>query len=708
MALIAEPGRSCWRRERADRVAFLVDAAAYFAVLEAAIANARESVFLAGWDIHSRLRLGPRRHSHEEGPELATFLDRVAKKNPRLRVDILIWDPAPIFILEREFLPLVQFGWRTSSRVHFALASDHPTGASHHQKIVVIDDRLAFLGGIDLTQARWDERSHRPVEPRRRLPDGEPYGPFHDVQLAVDGAAAAALGTLARERWLGATGEVRAEPSAGGDPWPGGLEPHLRDVDVAIARTQPAWDGRPEVREVEALFVEMIAASRCSIYVENQYLTAERICAALCGRLAERDGPEIVIVTPKEQSGRVEKHTMGAKRAEFVRRLRAADAHQRLRVLCPVVGDVAVNVHAKVMIVDDVVARVGSANLSDRSMGFDTECDAAVEAGDDEAARHAITLLRDDLLAEHLGVARRAVSAAVERTGSLCRTVDELRGGERTLERLEVDGPEQPEEIASITSLADPDRPFEETLARAALPPDLAADGGRWLPMLLLSVVLALTLVGVSVWISRSAWAEPQKLVQMMASLRAQPLGMAALTGAFALASLALVPLSALLVAVVLLLGPWQGAIVGWLGSLIGGGMGYAAGRLLWREAVRRLAGKRVNTLSRMLGRRGVVAVILVRVVPLAPFTVVNMVAGSSHVGFRDFLLGTAIGLAPGIALFAIASDRIVVAIQSPGVATIAAAAGAVLIVVIGLRWLGRILESGSTRRSAAGRSAAA
>ena len=89
----------------------------------------------------------------------------------------------------------------------FCLDGHHPVGASQHQKIVVVDDTVAFVGGFDLSKWRWDTPAHRPRDNRRIDPDGKPYPPFHDIQMAVDGPVARTLGRLARKRWLRASRE---------------------------------------------------------------------------------------------------------------------------------------------------------------------------------------------------------------------------------------------------------------------------------------------------------------------------------------------------------------------------------------------------------------------------------------------------------------------------------------------------------------------
>jgi phosphatidylserine/phosphatidylglycerophosphate/cardiolipin synthase-like enzyme len=101
-----------------------------------------------------------------------------------------------IYAMEREFSPRDNLKWRTHRRIHFCLDGHHPVGASQHQKIVMVDDAVAFVGGFGLSKWRWDTSDYRPGDPRRTDPDGEPYPPFHDLQMAVDGPAARVLDEL--------------------------------------------------------------------------------------------------------------------------------------------------------------------------------------------------------------------------------------------------------------------------------------------------------------------------------------------------------------------------------------------------------------------------------------------------------------------------------------------------------------------------------
>lgn len=190
----AVPGRTCWRIERAGRIAFLIDGASYFAALAGALERAEQRVLIVGWDFHGRTRLRPGEAADALPDELGPRLDALLQRRAELRVHVLEWDYSLLYALERRLAPWLDSAWCRHERFAFRLDDQHPFGASQHQKLVVIDDALAFTGGLDLTLRRWDTPEHRSDDSRRRSPDGKPYEPFHDVQIAVDGAAAREIG----------------------------------------------------------------------------------------------------------------------------------------------------------------------------------------------------------------------------------------------------------------------------------------------------------------------------------------------------------------------------------------------------------------------------------------------------------------------------------------------------------------------------------
>ncbi|HWT11635.1 MAG TPA: phospholipase D-like domain-containing protein [Allosphingosinicella sp.] len=434
------PGRNCWRIERATRATLVVDAADYFRLARAAMLKARSQILLMGWDLDTRLKLIDDDEDEECGApvHLGPFISWLAKNRPDLCIHILAWDGEVYSLLGRGTTLLRMAAWRLFNRkISFKLDSSHPREASHHHKVVVVDDAFAFCGGIDMTGSRWDTRAHRDDEPGRRRPTTHRrYPPWHDAAMAVEGDAARALGDLGRVRWKIACDEELECADGHCDPWPDGLEAHFRDAEIAVARTRGDDGDHEELREIEAMFLDMIAAARRFVYVENQYFASRAVAEAVARRVAEPDPPEFLFVNPRAGQTWLDEGVMGAARAELVKAIRERDHKQRFRIYSPVTEKGAdIYVHAKIMIVDDVMLRVGSANMNNRSMGLDSECDVMLDAQRpaNRGAADKIAELRCDLMAEHLGVEPAKVAKLFRATGSLIETVEQLRGGGRTL-----------------------------------------------------------------------------------------------------------------------------------------------------------------------------------------------------------------------------------------------------------------------------------
>lgn len=434
------PGRTCWRLARADQLAPIIDAADYFKHVKAAMLRARHRIVLIGWDFDSRVTF-ERGEKTLPGPnQLGAFLYWMVWKRPGLDIYVLKSNLRllPAFDgLWFALTPVSLLNQISSRRLHFAIDGAHPIGSVHHQKLVVIDDAVAFCAGIDLTLERWDTRAHE-HDNRQRRTAGRGYGPRHDVGLAVDGAAARALGEQALARWETATKQSLSQVEAKHSAWPSKLRPTLRNVDVGIARTVPELLDRAEVREVEALNLAAIAAARRTVYVENQYLASRTIVEALAARLREDDGPDIVIVLARRGNNPLERGTMDSARHRLIQLLWESDEHGRLGIYWPVTdGDAPIYVHSKVLVVDDRLLRIGSSNFNNRSMGFDSECDVAIEAQPAEPGhdglRREIALFRDELVAEHLGVSVGELKAAIAEHRSVFKAIEALRGDGKTL-----------------------------------------------------------------------------------------------------------------------------------------------------------------------------------------------------------------------------------------------------------------------------------
>lgn len=682
-----QPGRNCASVRHAARFSLLIDGADYFRVLREAITRAERTVFILGWDIDSRMKLTPEGADDGFPEALGDFLHAVANHKRRLRIYILAWDFAMLYAFEREWLPVFKMGWRTSRRIAFQMDGKHPMGGSQHQKLVVIDDRLAFVGGLDLTRSRWDTTAHAPDEPLRVDANGTRYQPFHDVHTMFDGAAAREIGLIARERWARACGKqlaIRAHRAKlEHDAWPPSRRVDLEDVEIAISLTEPGYLGREPVQQIRAQYLDAIARARHSIYIENQYFTSGTIGAALANSLAREDGPDLAIVVPRNQSGWLQEVTMGVLRARLHALLKDADAHGRYRLLCPSVpklGDEIVNVHSKLMIVDDELLMVGSANLNNRSMVLDSECNIAIDARGDARIRRAIATMRDTLLAEHLGcdiadiererAAHGGMNAAIQ---ALLRERDE----HRTLVPLDPLVSRELDQLIPTEALIDPETPIAaDELVDQFVPAEKTRPLIGRFALLGVLALMVVVVAGLLHWTSLGDYVNLRSLTNATRRIDALPLAPLWIVLAYVVAAVISVPITLLIAATGLVFGAAWGGLYAFLGTMAAAAVSYSLGNWLGRDVVRRVAGARVNRLSERVAKRGIVAVVVLRLLPVAPFSIVNLVAGASHIRMRDFMIGTMLGMGPGIFLTVAFAHQLVASLHRPTIGSFAVLIG--------------------------------
>jgi phospholipase D1/2 len=699
-AALLQPGRNCWRIEPAERMAMLVDAADYFRCVREAIVAARHTVFILSWDVDTRMRLMPGGADDGYPEPLGEFLHAIVAERPALQVYVLNWDFAMLYALEREWLPLVKFGWRTHDRLHFALDAQHPIGGSHHQKIVVVDDALAFVGGLDLTRSRWDTPGHSSNAPLRHDPDGTPFGPFHDVQAMVDGEAARALGVLCRLRWLQAKGQAAVGLcEERHERWPTFVEPDLCDLTVAISRTEPAYQGRPGVHEVRRLHLDAIAGAKKHLFFESQYFTSGLIAEALGQRLLQDDAPDVVVVSPETQSGWLEEATMGVLRSRMQRKLDAADRHRRYRLYFPYLPDLhsgCLNVHSKVFTMDDRLLSIGSANLSSRSMAADTECNLTIEACGDPARQQriaaAIARMRARLLGEHLDVSPERVQQVVDKRG-LIGAIESLQTNGRSLRQVEVTAVSEIDALIPEKALFDPERPIDPDKLVSQFVPEQSREPIPRRAIALVLLACGLILLALS-WrfTPLREWINLTSLVGFARALDDMPFTPLAVIACYVVGGLAMFPVTLLIAVTGIVFGPWWGGCYALAGALLSASVSYSLGAWLGRNTVHRLLGARVNGLSRRIARRGIVAMMVIRVVPVAPFTIVNVVAGASDIRFRDFMIGTLLGMLPGIAITVTFVHNLAEAVRRPSTETIATLAALAVLMIIFAFILQRLL----------------
>jgi len=391
---------------------------------------------LAGWQFSCDVELvrGDDAKDAQYPTRLIELLKHLCEERPELEVYLLPWDSNPVFAFEREPLQRLKLLLRGHGRIHWKMDNAHPAGASHHQKMFIIDRAIGFLGGMDLCDSRWDDRRHL-IDAPARCNRGRPYKPYHDVNAYVIGDGVDVLRSWFTERWRRATGEPLELPDVPRTAIE--IEPtfEVSAPNIALARTWPASeDGKErEVCEILRLHQRAIASARRVIYIENQYFSSHQIAAAIEARMKQRGSPrlDIVMVLPKESAGLKERISIGVYQAELLNRLTkiARRTGHRLGIYYHVSAEeVPVFVHAKVLAVDDRFLLISSANLSNRSMGFDSELGIAWESPEPSTS---LRNARMELLAEHCGLSRDAADPLlasplrlVERLDTLARSKD--------------------------------------------------------------------------------------------------------------------------------------------------------------------------------------------------------------------------------------------------------------------------------------------
>ncbi|MDH3236352.1 MAG: VTT domain-containing protein, partial [Alphaproteobacteria bacterium] len=427
--------------------------------------------------------------------------------------------------------------------------------------------------------------------------------------------------------------------------------------------------------------------ARRLIYLENQFFTADAVAERLARRLKDNGELEVLLIAPQSHDSWLEARSMLAGRIRFMRCLQEAGVADRVRLVHPAVaaddGERGVMVHAKLMIVDDRFLRVGSSNLNNRSMGLDTECDLAIEVADDDK-RRAIAKIRDRLLGEHLGAPASRVTEALEERGSLLAVVDALAGEERGLRPVRDEREFADSVSQAVSDLADPEKPIEASKYVGDM------FGGQPASRVL-GRIGGLMLVGLALLALALAWrftplsalADPDSLRPLLDGLAANPWAPVIVPTLYVIGGLTVFPVTVLITLTAIVFEPWWALVYAGTGSLLSAAVTYHAGALVGRNALRDLMGRRLNRISRALARKGVLSVMAIRLVPIAPFTLINLVAGLSHIRFHDYLLGTLLGMAPGLLIITALGHRIARVLADPSAGEIA------LLALIVCLWLG-------------------
>jgi phosphatidylserine/phosphatidylglycerophosphate/cardiolipin synthase-like enzyme len=373
-----------------NRVEVLVDGAEALPALVRELDQARSHVWLAGWHFSPELELA--------GKQLRDLLAETAE---RVEVRVLAWAgaPLPLFHPSRKEVRQARDRLVEGTRIRCELDDQERPMHCHHEKLVIVDGRVAFVGGIDLSLLGGDRRDDPAHPPKGQLG-------WHDAASRIEGSAVADVAAHFALRWAEVAGE-RLEVSD---------SPQAGDVELQVVRTVPnnVYDALPrgDFRIVESYLRALRSAERL-VYLESQFLWSPELVAVLVEKLRNppHDDFRLVVVLPaKPKNGQDDtRGQLGV--------LLQADGNAGRFLACtlwqPGPAGKPVYVHAKVGIVDDRWLTVGSANLNEHSLFNDTEMN--VVARDPELARS----VRVRLWSEHLEC------DASELEGDSARIVDE-------------------------------------------------------------------------------------------------------------------------------------------------------------------------------------------------------------------------------------------------------------------------------------------
>ncbi|RXH41223.1 VTT domain-containing protein [Bradyrhizobium zhanjiangense] len=634
----------------------LNDAAAFFAALRQALLEAQEQIYIIGWDIHSATRLVGASGRADDGlPEqLGPLLRALIRRRPTLRIDILVWDFVSFYASERERNSATKFTAETSGHVRFCLDCTLPFGSAQHQKMVCIDGSLAFVGGLDLTIRRWDTSDHRAEHPLRRDPEGKPYPPFHDVQCMVDGDAAAWLFDLAEERWRASGQQAHHRRRLGNLRWPANVPVEAEHLPVGIARTEVVCPAGSTIKEVERSLTAAIRSATSFVYIENQFTSATKIAREVAQQMLRVPSLRVLVVTPKLHSSWLESQAMQNGRGAFIDCFSEAGVADRIRFVYPVSrsedAEAAVMVHSKLMIVDDRILRVGSANLNNRSMGADSECDLIFEAASDQH-RNFIASVRRRLIAHFCGLDELTITQNEDRLFAL---LDDVAGTDGAKTLREVGSSVLTSTLATMVQpVADPERPLH--LERAA--------SRMWSTKTLMGIAsITVALFGLTMawsYTPLSDFTDAPHISALLSAYSQSIWGPLFAIAAFVVGGLVVFPVLVLIAATAAALGPWLGFITAMAGVLLSAFILFAIGRGLGRQRLQQLLGRRAARIQERVVGKGILAVVVIRMIPIAPFSVVNVVAGASTLPLRDFMVGTLLGMMPGILAMAVLGAQI-------------------------------------------------
>lgn len=619
-------------------IQFLHSSEEYYKTLKEYLGEAKKFVYIAGWDFDHRIILD---RKSEDNTNLADYLNSLTLKNPELRVKISIWN-AGAFDLNRHIENSEILN--ENPNIEISLLDSVSDISSYHDKFVIIDDSIVFVGGIDLSKERWDDSDHNVENNYRINPNGESYPPYFDMQLLLYGKQITeCFYQIASERESQniLTNLTNNEKK--------NLVLDQKNKKVNILRTRNSFEeSKPSLYQIKDTYVDLIRKAKDYIYIENQYFSNEEIGNEIEKRLSEEDCPEIIIVLPGSNSGVVEDYVFLTKRDTIIYNLQRQDKYNKLSVFS-IYFDEKATLHSKLMIVDGKSFLIGSANLSNRSFFYDSETNVLLEEKQKANYLKEIVLKR---LTSFLKCPEKELTSKIEKHSSLSKGIKEINDKTKALKELWIEKKPIIEPYIS-SQIADPKK--SNPLAKMFFLFVNRFYNFIYNTVSLSMILLVLLGVGFISFLNYSDIdiLEYRKKLLTISQNYNWFVSYLVLFVLYTLSTLMFIPIGALGVLAIVILGIVKGTLLSTLAlfstAFLYYGIGLMAGR---NKNIENIKYEKVKIALKVFRKHPLAAVILTKIIPSGPFILVNYFTGVIGIRLRYFTLGSIIGLSPGLLSF--------------------------------------------------------
>lgn len=608
----------------------------YFADLKQSLNKAKKSVLICGWSLNLKTVMD------DKGTMIKDILFGLPES---VDIKILIWDYIIFYVADRDpFLPF-KVAARNKKNISFERFDFHPVMSSMHSKMAVVDDEVLYLGGIDIDLHRRDGPYNLARDSSRKEIDGSPYQPFRDYMFKFQGESALYFSNIFRQLWV-------SQKNQRSEILPGRGSP--REGNVYFARTVPKFKNNPKDYSSFHLHKWLIQAAKEYIYIENQYLTSDKIVDLLINRLAERDGPEVVIVVSYGKMPVLEKISMGALLTESAKKLLKSDPWKRLKIYALKSGPNGpfVKVHSKLVLVDDTYVKIGSSNINNRSMRFDYELDVLYSGPKTMEFKSQIlsTLLGTGENVETEGSLIAVFEEAKKRNGKLVELKQILQEESAFAEYKDY----LPLDKKEMTFFERAGQIFVEKAALKKINSKILAG----------ALILALIIAG-ALWVDvENAKDNMDRFILWLEVSNGYVLMGIFFFGYLALGSI-FFPLNAYIFLCGAYFDTFEAIALAMGGAVGSASISYGVGAVFKTE-VRESKIEKVNQLKRLLKKNSLKTLIFLRMVPVAPFPLVNLVCGKFGVPFSRYFTGTLLGVAPGSFVLIFMEKRLLDFLKAP------------------------------------------